>query len=184
MEVTFNRGVYLQEVDLWLDSLRQQDLGLISHAHSDHTARHRRPILTPNTHLLLSDYLKKSEPICLEYHEPLERENYTLTLHPAGHCLGSAQALVESKVTGVRLLYTWDIKVRPSPVNEALEPVACDVLVIEATYGRAEYNFPPEEEVLTPAYSTLRAWLSRLRWFLVPWSTSRLSLLCSFCAAL
>ncbi len=161
MEVTFNRGVFLQEVDLWLDSLRQQDLGLISHAHSDHTARHRRPILTPNTHLLLSDYLKKSQPICLEYHEPLETESYTLTLHPAGHCLGSAQALVESKATGERLLYTGDIKVRPSPVNEPLEPVACDVLVIEATYGRAEYNFPPEEEVLTTAYSTLRTWLSR-----------------------
>ena len=161
MEVTFDRGVYLPALDLWLDSRRQQDLGLISHAHSDHTARHHRPILTPNTRLLLSDYLKKSDPISLEYQEPLETEGYTLTLHPAGHCLGSAQALVESKATGERLLYTGDFKVRPSPINEPLEPVDCDVLVIEATYGREEYTFPPEEQVLSTAYNTLRQWLSR-----------------------
>ena len=123
LEVTFNRGVFLQEVDLWLDSLRQQDLGLISHAHSDHTARHRRPILTPNTHLLLSDYLKKSDPICLEYHEPLESESYTLTLHPAGHCLGSAQALVESKATGERLLYTGAGRYDESLRGRSLCPV-------------------------------------------------------------
>jgi len=161
LEVTFNRGVFLPELDLWLDPRRQQDLGFISHAHSDHTARHHHPILTHNTRLLLSDYLRKSDPISLDYQEPLETARYTLTLHPAGHCLGSAQALVESKATGERLLYTGDIKARLSPINEPLEPVACDVLVIEATYGREEYTFPPEEQVLSTVYNTLRHWLSR-----------------------
>jgi Cft2 family RNA processing exonuclease len=110
---------------------------------------------------LLSDYFKKSNPIVLDYGERLERDRYTLTLYPAGHCLGSAQALVESRVTGERLLYSGDFKTRPSPVNEPLEPVACDVLVIEATYGRPEYVFPPEEEVLRTASATLHHWLSR-----------------------
>ena len=95
--------MYLPEIDLWLDSLRKKDTSLISHAHSDHTARHLRPVLTPNTLLLLSDYLKKSDPIPLSYHEPLDCGKYTLTLYPAGHCLGSAQALIQSKsgVVGV-----------------------------------------------------------------------------------
>ena len=70
MQVVFERGVYLPEIDLWLDSLRKKDTSLISHAHSDHTARHLRPVLTPNTLLLLADYLKKSDPIPLSYHEP------------------------------------------------------------------------------------------------------------------
>ncbi|MFQ6030849.1 MAG: MBL fold metallo-hydrolase RNA specificity domain-containing protein [Dehalococcoidia bacterium] len=161
MEVVFDRGVYLPTLDLWLDSLRKRDLGLISHAHSDHTARHRRPVLTPNTRILLADYLKKSDPVTLEYHEPLETDKFTLTLYPAGHCLGSSQALVESKTTGERLLYTGDFKSRPSPVNEALEPVSCDTLVIEATYGRPEYTFPDETQVLETAFRTLRSWLSQ-----------------------
>ena len=161
MQVVFDRGVYLPELDLWLDSLRKRDLSLISHAHSDHTARHGRPILTPNTRLLLGDYLKRSDPVTLEYDEPLDTPAYTLTLYPAGHCLGSAQALVESKATGERLLYTGDIKVRPSPTNEPIETPACDTLVMEATYGQAQYVFPDQEDVLETAFRTLHNWLSK-----------------------
>ena len=161
MEVVFDRGVYLPELDLWLDSLRRRDVGLISHAHSDHTARHNRPVLTPNTRLLLAEYLKKSAPVTLEYHEPLDTPEYILTLYPAGHCLGSAQALVESKATGERLLYTGDIKVRPSPTNEPLETAECDILVMEATYGQPRYIFPDQDMVLSTAYATLRNWLAR-----------------------
>ncbi len=161
MEATFQRGVYLPELDLWLDSLRKREFGLISHAHSDHTARHLRPVLTGNTRLLLSDYLKRSDPIALGYGEPLDRGDYTLTLYPAGHCLGSAQALITSKLTGERLLYTGDFKSRPSPINEPLEPVECDTLVIESTYGKPEYVFPAEEKVLETAFNTLGMWLSK-----------------------
>ena len=161
LDAVFDRGVYLPELDLWLDSLRKQEKSLISHAHSDHTARHLHPVLTRNTHLLLADYLKKSNPTVLEYGEPLESDTHILTLHPAGHCLGSAQALIESKSSGERVLYTGDFKSRPSPVNEPLTPVKCDTLIIEATYGKPEYAFPPEEQVLDTAFRTLRAWMSK-----------------------
>ena len=161
MQVEFKRGVYLPELDLWLDSLRRRDVGLISHAHSDHTAKHQQPIVTPNTALLLSEYLEKSSPIVLDYHQPHETEKYILTLYPAGHCLGSAQTLVQSKSTGLRVLYTGDFKVRDSPTNEPLEPVPCDILIMESTYGRPEYTFPSQEQVLSTAYSVLRSWISR-----------------------
>ena len=161
MEVVFDRGLYVPELDLWLDSTRKRDCSVISHAHSDHTARHRRPVVTPNTHLLLRDYLKNADPIVLAYGEPLETTDYSITLLPAGHCLGSAQTLVVSKKTGHRLLYTGDIKSRPSPTNEPLEPVHADTLVIESTYGRPEYVFPSEEQTLATACRTLRMWLAR-----------------------
>lgn len=160
MKVDFDRGIYLADLDLWLDSRRRKESGFISHAHSDHTARHQRPVITRNTHLLLAEYLKKSDPVILEYHETLETQRYSLTLFPAGHCLGSAQALVESKVTGERLLYTGDFKSRASPVNEPLEPVSCDVLVMEATYGRPQYAFPDQDQVIATAVKTLRQWIS------------------------
>ena len=161
MEVSFHRGVYLPELDLWLDSRRRREFGLISHAHSDHTARHARPVVTRNTGLLLSEYLKKSDPILLDYLEPLDTDSSTITLYPAGHCLGSAQVLVQSKATGERLLYTGDFKSRPSPTNEPLAPVDCDILVMEATYGRPMYTFPPAEQVLATAYQVLRTWITQ-----------------------
>ncbi|MCH2499330.1 MAG: MBL fold metallo-hydrolase [Dehalococcoidia bacterium] len=161
VQAVFKSGVYLPDLDLWLDSTRKREFSLISHAHSDHTGRHNRPVLTPNTAALLGDYLKNSDPVLLPYHQPFDAPEYTMTLYPAGHCLGSAQALIESKATGERLLYTGDIKSRTSPINEPLEAVLCDTLVMEATYGRPEYVFPPEEQVLDTAYKTLRMWLSR-----------------------
>ena len=161
MEVVFDRGVFLPELDLWLDSTRKRETSVISHAHSDHTARHGRPIVTPNTLLLLRDYLMKSHPVVLPFGEPLETATHTLSLHPAGHCLGSAQTLVVSKATGHRLLYTGDIKTRPSPTNEPAEPVQADTLVIESTYGRPEYLFPSQEQTLATATRTLRTWLDR-----------------------
>ena len=161
MEVVFDRGIYLPELDLWLDSTRKRESSVISHAHSDHMARHSRPIVTPNTLLLLRDYLKKADPVVLHYGEPLETPTHTITLHPAGHCLGSAQTLVISKATGHRLLYTGDIKTRSSPTNEPAEPVQADTLVVECTYGRQEYIFPDQEQTLATASRTLRAWLSR-----------------------
>jgi len=161
VEVVFDRGVYLPELDLWLDSLRRQEIGFISHAHSDHTARHVRPILTPNTLRLLADYLEKSDPVPLPYHEALDQDGYSITLYPAGHCLGSAQALIQSRQTGERVLYTGDIKIQSSPTNEPLETVVCDILILESTYGKPGYTFPPQGEALSMAYETLALWLSR-----------------------
>ena len=97
----------------------------------------------------------------MSYCEPLETPTHRITLHPAGHCLGSAQTLVVSKATGERLLYTGDIKTRPSPTNEPLEAVQADTLVIESTYGHPDYVFPSQEQTLATASRTLRMWLER-----------------------
>ena len=161
MQVVFDSGILLPELDLWLDSRRKRESSLISHAHSDHTGRHLKPVVTPNTLLLLADYLKNASPVVLPYGETMDTPAYSLTLHPAGHCLGSAQALIKSKATGERLLYTGDIKLRSSPTNEPLETVQAGTLVIESTYGRPDYVFPSQERVLETAFRTLRAWLDR-----------------------
>ncbi len=161
MEVIFDRGVYLPELDLWLDALRKQDTSVISHAHSDHIARHRRPILTPGTRRLLGDYLSRSEPVELDYGETLDFQDCTITLYPAGHCLGSAQTLVTRRSNGERLLYTGDLRTQPSPINEPLQPVPCDTLVIESTYGRPDYVFPPQEEAIATARKVIAQWLEQ-----------------------
>ena len=161
MDVIFDRGIFLPQLDLWLDALRKQDTSVVSHAHSDHIARHRRPILTPGTRRLLGDYLSRSEPVELEYGEPLETAEYTITLHPAGHCLGSAQTLVTVRATGERVLYTGDLRTQPSPINEPAETVCCDTLVIETTYGRPDYVFPPQEEAVATAMRVTAQWLEQ-----------------------
>lgn len=158
MDVLFDRGIYLPSLDLWLDSKRKQPVGYISHAHADHTAAHKKPILTPATAILLRKLLRRSEPLTLEYGEEYRTERYSLTLYPSGHCLGSALALVECKTTGLRVLYTGDFRVKPNPTAEPLATVACDVLIMESTYGRKDYVFPPQEEVLKDFSDSVFDW--------------------------
>jgi Cft2 family RNA processing exonuclease len=70
----------------------------------------------------------------------LDLDQARLSVHDAGHMLGSAQLLFEH--AGCRLLYTGDLKLRrpagagPTPIPE------CEVLVIESTYGRPHFRFP------------------------------------------
>ena len=158
MEVTFDRGIYLPELDLWLDALRQQDFSVISHAHSDHIARHRRAALTPGTERLLGDYLRRSQCVPLAYGEPLDTPHYAITLHPAGHCLGSAQTLVTRRADGHRLLYTGDLRMQPSPLNAPAAVIPCDTLVIESTYGKPEYVFPPQDDTIANAVRVIGQW--------------------------
>ena len=160
VNVIFDRGIYLTDIDLWLDGRVKRAEGYISHAHSDHVARHSRALLTPETERLLRPLLRNTVCHTLDYEQPLETSRGTVTLYPAGHCLGSAQVLLTSKRTGERTLYTGDLKLRPNPTALPVQPVQCDTLIIEATFGQPQYLFPPQEEVLDRCYATLRSWLS------------------------
>jgi Cft2 family RNA processing exonuclease len=71
--------------------------------------------------------------------------SFALTLLPAGHVLGSAQALVDHG--GQRLLYSGDFKLAPSRTAEPAVTAEADTLVVEATFGRPHYRFPPVEQV-------------------------------------
>ena len=74
----------------------------------------------------------------LGFGETLRRDDAALTLHPAGHMLGSAQLHCEYE--GTRLLYTGDVKLRQIGGRLTQVPRA-DVLVMESTYGRPHFRF-------------------------------------------
>jgi putative mRNA 3-end processing factor len=63
-----------------------------------------------------------------------------ITLVPAGHVLGSAQAVLRHK--GLTLVASGDYKRRRDPTCPPFEPVRCDVFVTEATFGIPVFNFP------------------------------------------
>ncbi len=54
MKVTFERGIFLPESDLWLDPQDERDTAFVSHAHSDHTGNHREVILSEITAKLMA----------------------------------------------------------------------------------------------------------------------------------
>ena len=72
--------------------------------------------------------------------------NFDITLTPAGHIFGSAMSLLEAE--GQSLLYTGDFKLKTGLSAEACKPLPADILVMETTYGRPQYVFPPSAAVL------------------------------------
>ncbi len=148
-EVRFNQGVYLPQLDWWLDAHRPAARSFVSHAHFDHLATHREILCSELTSRLMRARLpgqRLEHVLPFGQTEPLTADT-TVTLHPAGHILGSAQCLLDHSERG-RLLYTGDFKLRRGRSAEACETPRADVLIMETTYGRSHYVMPPTAEVL------------------------------------
>jgi len=146
VKITYERGLSLPDIGLWMDARDPRPACFVSHAHADHIARHGALIATPATARLCAHRQGVVPTLQIPFGEPRRLDGYTLTLFPAGHCLGSAQALVEYE--GERLVYTGDFKLRPSRTSEPPAILRCDTLVMEATFGDPLYHFPPEGEVV------------------------------------
>jgi putative mRNA 3-end processing factor len=133
---------------MWLDATRKSELSFVSHAHSDHIARHERVIATAPTLRLMQHRLGKvKNALPVPYRRPFQLGPLWIELFPAGHVLGSAQIRV-IREDGLRVVYTGDLNLEPSLTAEATEVAECDVLVTESTFGHPRYRFPPKGEVI------------------------------------
>jgi DNA ligase-1 len=146
--------LHIPELGLWLDP-HEPKLGpekvLVSHAHSDHIAAHREVILSaPTAKLMQARVPGKRHEHILNFGDVRTfqgvRKSFSVTLLPAGHIFGSAMALLEFE--GESLLYTGDFKLRRGLSAEPCEPRKADILIMETTYGRPQYVFPPTPDVL------------------------------------
>jgi DNA ligase 1 len=147
MKVTFERGIFLPELDLWLDPQDERDSAFVSHAHSDHIGNHREVILSEITAKLMASRLPGERlEHSLPFQSPVQFRGASVTLLPAGHIFGSAQ--IHIAMRGETLLYTGDFKLRQGMSAEAIQWLPADTLIMETTYGLPNYRFPPIEQVI------------------------------------
>jgi putative mRNA 3-end processing factor len=130
------------------------DRAVITHAHSDHACPGSRAYLAARSgEALLRTRVGTEAAIqTLDYGEPVSLNGVQVSLHPAGHILGSAQVRIESG--GEVWVVSGDYKLEPDPTCAAFEPVACDTFVTESTFGLPIYRWPPEAEV----FAEIRNW--------------------------
>lgn len=148
-QVDFRAGVHLPQIGWWLDAHFPQARSFVSHAHADHLARHGEILCSAGTSRLMRARMpgqRVEHVLPFGQTEPLTAETH-VTLHPAGHVFGSAQSLIVHARHGA-LLYTGDFKLRPGLSAERCATPRADVLIMETTFGRPHYVFPPTEEVL------------------------------------
>jgi len=148
-QVEYAEGVWLPQVGWWLDARHARERSFVSHAHFDHLALHREILCSPGTARLMRTRMpgdRREHVLPFGQTEPLTPD-VAVSLHPAGHIHGSAQCLLQHQEWG-RLLYTGDFKLRPGRAAEPCATPRAEVLVMETTFGRPQYRFPPTSEVI------------------------------------
>ena len=137
-------GLYCPPADFYIDPVRPVDRALITHGHADH-ARAGHGAVMATAHTLAIMGLRYGEDFTgsrkvAEFGKSVNVNGVTVTFHPAGHVLGSAQIAVEKD--GLRIVASGDYKRLPDPTAETFEPVPCDVFITEATFGLPVFRHP------------------------------------------
>lgn len=151
LTVTHRKGIYLPEADLWLDPHFGVERAFISHAHSDHVARHRTTFCSELTlELMRARYGVKADSTFhpLPMRQIFEWEGWQMRIFPAGHIVGSAMLHLTRLNDGATLLYTGDYKLRQGLSSERCELLPADTLIMETTFGLPQFHFPPTAETV------------------------------------
>jgi putative mRNA 3-end processing factor len=147
-------GLYLPGVDAWVDPAHPVARAIITHGHADHArGGHGEVWATPETLAIMAErYGPQPGARPLGYGEVQGLDGVRLSLHPAGHVLGSAQVRLERD--GAVVVVSGDYKRRADPTCAPFEPVPCDIFVTEATFALPVFRHPPAEQEISRALAS------------------------------
>jgi len=149
-----DRGLYCRTGNFYIDPWKPVDKAIITHAHSDH-ARFGSTSYLCHTHtgpllkLRLGDITVQS----VEWNEKVSMNNVTVSLHPAGHIIGSSQVRVE--YNGEVWVISGDYKTENDGISGMFEPVRCNTFISESTFGLPIYNWKPQTEI----FENMQQWI-------------------------
>lgn len=147
--VPTDRGLYCPAGDFYIDPWRPVRRAVITHAHSDHATPGSQAYLAaadcvPLLRLRLGAGITTQ---ALRWGETLTLGHVQLSLHPAGHVLGSAQVRLRDLRGGPVWLVTGDFKTQSDPTCAPFETVRANVLITESTFGLPIYRWPHPDSV-------------------------------------
>lgn len=147
-------GLYCPQGNFYIDPWQPVEYAVLTHAHADHARR-------GSQHYLAIDQARGAYRVrlgedadfrFLRYGEEIERNGVSLSLHPAGHILGSAQVRIAYQ--GYVAVVSGDYKLGPDDTCSPFEPLRCHLFVTESTFGLPIFRWRPQEEV----FAEINAW--------------------------
>ena len=171
-------GLYCPPGDFYIDPWRPVPRAVITHAHADHARRgHGAYLATAISAGVLRARLGDITLQGLAYGETVQVQGVTISLHPAGHVLGSAQVRVEHGgrvwvasgdyfVSGAASgasseAVSGDVGGAPGGHTDEhnatcapFEPLRCDCFITESTFGLPIYRWAPQASVM----ADINAW--------------------------
>lgn len=150
-----DRGLYCETGDFYIDPWQPVNKAIITHAHSDHARWGSKVYLC---HHLSAPLLKlrlgmDTNIESIDWNQAVIVNGVRISLHPAGHIIGSSQIRVEYK--GEVWVVSGDYKLENDGISGAFEPVTCHCFVTESTFGLPIYNWE-KQAVL---YGQIQNWI-------------------------
>ena len=147
-------GLYCEPGGFYVDPWRPVDRAVITHAHADHARWGSKKYLGAETgkHVLRIRMGDKADLEFQPFGEPITVGGVTVTFHPAGHILGSAQVKIEKD--GYSVVVSGDYKRQADATCQPFEPVQCNLFVTESTFGLPIYRWPDSQIV----FDGINAW--------------------------
>lgn len=144
-------GLYCSAGNFYIDPVKASvERAIVTHGHADHArSGHNQVWATKATHDIMSARYGEEcakQKYMLDYGEVVNIDDVSLSFSPAGHILGSAQAVLEYQ--GGRIVISGDYKRRHDPTCEPFKPIKCDVFVTEATFGLPVFVHPETHDEL------------------------------------
>ena len=149
-----NEGLYCEAGGFHVDPWAAVPRAVVTHAHGDHVAWGCGAYLaSADGAALLQLRLGGTGAVeALPYGERRLLGGVSVSLHPAGHILGSVQVRLEAG--GEVWVVSGDYKTDPDPTCRPFEPVRCHTFISESTFGLPIYRWPAQSEV----FSEINAW--------------------------
>lgn len=147
-------GLYCPPGDFYIDPWRPVARAVITHAHGDHARLGNGHYLaSARSAGVLRSRLGDIALQTLAYGEVVDHHGVRLSLHPAGHVLGSAQVRLEHAgqvwvASGDYFVSGADEDARETNRTcEPFEPVRCHCFITESTFGLPIYRWRPQREI-------------------------------------
>jgi putative mRNA 3-end processing factor len=142
------QGLYCAAGGFHVDPWQPVERAILTHAHADHAHPGcARYLAAAPGRGVLALRLGADAPLeTLEYGERRRIGDVDVSLHPAGHILGSAQVRIEHR--GEVWVVSGDYKLDPDPTCARFEPQRCHTFLTESTFGLPVYRWSPQAEVL------------------------------------
>ena len=141
-------GLYCEAGDFHIDPWKPVNRAIITHAHSDHLTWGSRAYLVAERGASLARQRLGTFADAVDvvaYGEARYINGVHVSLHPAGHILGSSQVRVEHR--GEVWVVSGDYKIDADVTCDPWEPIRCHTFVTESTFGLPIYRWPSQRRV-------------------------------------
>jgi putative mRNA 3-end processing factor len=146
-------GLFCEAGGFYIDPWRPVSRAVITHAHSDHaSAGHEHYLVARAGEHVTRKRVGAVDMQCVDYGVALDMNGVRVSLHPAGHVLGSSQVRIDHG--GEVWVVSGDYKLQRDPTCAPFEPVVCDTFITESTFGLPIYRWREPAEL----FADVDAW--------------------------